>query len=58
MSYAVTMLQDNILDLMMNFAAILVIREVDNAVGVWFLTQITALQEWMDMKVTGWVYRA
>ena len=36
--------QDNILDVFMNFAAILVISELDNYLGVWWMTNLTPLK--------------
>ena len=42
-AFFATMKEDNIKDIMMNFAALLVVRDFDNNVGEWFLSQLAPL---------------
>ena len=48
-AYTVTMLQDNILDVFMNFAAIIVIAQLDDTLGDWWRTNLTPFRG--DMKI-------
>lgn len=43
-AYAIIMIQDNIVDVFMNFAAILIVSEIDNTLGAWWKTNLTPLK--------------
>ena len=52
-AYAVIFTQESMVDIFMNFAAILIVRELDDFVGAWFLTWTTPIKEQLAIKVVG-----
>ena len=41
---------DNLMDIMMNYAAILSVMHMDNMVGDWFASQLTPVQDMMKVS--------
>lgn len=47
--FFLTLQQETILDVMMNFAAVFVVKEFDDFIGTWFLSQLQPLQGMMEV---------
>ena len=52
-AFVIIISQENIVDVYMNFAAIIVVIEIDDIVGRWFETWMTPIKNQMAIKVKG-----